>query len=76
LTQAGVFEDLLIFNRFSLIVERALWQGSFSFDTNAVLTEAEKMLTTLGVMPFNDNLPLKKSGLSQEYGWKEGGAYL
>jgi len=74
LTRAGVFEDLLIFNRFSLIVERALWQGSFSFDTNAVLTEVEKMLTTLGVMPFNENIPLKQSGIPQEYVWKEGDA--
>jgi hypothetical protein len=64
LTRLGVFEDPLIFNRFSLIVERALWQRSFLFDTNAVLTEVEKMLATLGVMPFNENNPLKKSGIS------------
>ena len=61
LTRAGVFEDPLTFNRFSLIVERALWQGSFSFDANAILTEVEKLLTALGVLPFNKNIPSKKS---------------
>ena len=61
LTRAGVFEDSLTFNRFSLIVERTLWQGSFSFDANAVVAEVEKMLATLGVLPFNKNIPSKES---------------
>jgi hypothetical protein len=59
LTRAGVFEDPLTFNRFSLIVERALWQGSFSSDANAILTEVEKLLTKLGVMP--ESAPQHKS---------------
>lgn len=54
LTRAGVFDDPLTFNRFSLIVERALWQESFSFDADATFSEVEKMLTKLGVMPFNE----------------------
>ena len=39
----------LRFNRFSLIVERVLWQGSAAFDDARVLEEAEKMLTKLGI---------------------------
>lgn len=61
LTSAGVFEDRLTFNRFSLTVERALWQGSFSSDANAILAEVEKLLTKLGVMPFNESAPLHES---------------
>jgi hypothetical protein len=55
LARAGVFNDPLTFNRFSLIVERALWQESFSFDPHATLAEVETMLTKLGVMPFNES---------------------
>ena len=55
LTRAGVFDDPLTFNRFNLIVERTLWQGSSSFDTNATLAEVERMLTRLGVMPFDES---------------------
>jgi hypothetical protein len=54
LRRAGVFDDPLSFNRFSLIVERALWQESFSFDADSTLAEVEMILTKLGVMPFND----------------------
>ena len=57
LTRAGVFEDPLSFNRLSLIVERTLWQGSLSLDTYTVLTDVEKMLVTLGVLPFPENIP-------------------
>ena len=53
LTRAGVFDDPLIFNRFSLLVERALWRPSASFDAELVLAEAEKMLMRLGVTPFH-----------------------
>jgi hypothetical protein len=53
LARAGVFDDPLKFNRFSLIVERALWQESFSPDGDAVLAEVEVMLTKLGVIPFD-----------------------
>ena len=60
LTRAGVFDDSLTFNRFSLLVERALWQGSFSFDADATLAEVETMLTKLGVVPFDESaLPRK-----------------
>jgi hypothetical protein len=61
LTRTRVFEDPLSFNRFSLLVERALWQGSFSLDPDAILAEVEKMLTILGVMPFNPHGSLKES---------------
>lgn len=51
LAKAGVFDDPYAFNRLSLIVERALWQESFSFDVDSTLIEVEKMLTKLGVIP-------------------------
>jgi 2-hydroxychromene-2-carboxylate isomerase len=54
LSRAGVFDDPQAFNRFSRMVERALWQESFSFDEDKVLVEVEKMLSKLGVMPFNE----------------------
>jgi hypothetical protein len=52
LARVGVFEDQHAFNRLSLTVERALWQGSDSFDVNALLLEAEEMLAKLGVTAF------------------------
>lgn len=52
LARAGVFDDPLTFNRFSLIVERSLWHGSFSFDADSTLAEVETMLAKLGVLPF------------------------
>jgi hypothetical protein len=61
LTRAGIFDDPLSFNRFSLNVERALWQESFSGDTNATLAEVEAMLEKLGVMPFNEDTLLRES---------------
>ena len=51
LVRAGVFENPLTFNRFSLIVERALWQDTFPFDADSIVAEVETMLTRLGVMP-------------------------
>lgn len=56
LTRAGIFEDPLTFNRLSLIVERTLWQGSLSLEADAVLNDVEKMLATLGVLPFHKNI--------------------
>ena len=56
LAKAGIFDDQNAFNHLTLIVERALWQESFSFDVNSVLAEVEKMLTKLGVMPFNESI--------------------
>jgi|SRR4026208_202134 len=56
LVKAGIFDDPNAFNHLSLIVERALWLGSFSFDTDFVLAEVEKMLSKLGVMPFNESI--------------------
>jgi hypothetical protein len=55
LSRAGIFDDPHAFDRLSLIVERALWQESFSFDADAACSEVEKMLTKLGVMPFNES---------------------
>jgi hypothetical protein len=52
--RAGVFDDPLTFNRFSLMVERALWQESFSFDVDSALAEVEKMLMKLGVIPLGE----------------------
>lgn len=55
LARAGVFEDPLTFNHFNLTIERALWQESFSFDVDSVLTQVETMLKTLGVIPFHES---------------------
>ncbi len=55
LVRAGVFDDPLTLNRFSLIVERALWQGFFSFDVDSTLAEVEKMLMKLGAGPFRES---------------------
>ena len=52
LARAGVFEDPLTLNRFSLMVERALWQESFSIDVDSALAEVETMLRKLGILPF------------------------
>jgi hypothetical protein len=51
LARAGVFEDPLIFNRLSLLVERALWQRSLVSDADSILIEFEKLLSRLGIPP-------------------------
>ena len=56
LVKAGIFDDPNAFNHLSLIVERSLWQESYLFDTDYVLTEVEKILSKLGVMPFNESI--------------------
>jgi hypothetical protein len=53
LTRSGVFEDPLLFNRFTLTVERSLWQQSLVLDTHDIIAEAEKILIQLGVMPLD-----------------------
>jgi len=60
LTRVGVFEDQHAFNRLSLTIERALWQGVNSFDANAILVEVEEMLTKLGVMTLQKPTFVKK----------------
>ncbi len=50
LTRAGLFDDPLLFNRLSLIVERALWQKSYTSETDEILTAVETMLAKLGVI--------------------------
>ena len=55
LVRAGVFDDPLRFNRFSLIVERMLWQESFAFDIDSALAEGETMLLNLGVIPLHES---------------------
>ena len=52
LVRAGVFDDPLRFNRFSLIVERALWEGSLSSDAEPAFAEAESMLAKLSILPL------------------------
>jgi hypothetical protein len=51
LARAGIFDDPLAFNRFSLQVERALWQKSNALDASAILREVETILIRLGVTP-------------------------
>lgn len=53
LARTGVFEDPLKFNRFSLSVERALWQPPILSDTDEILAEVETMLAKLGVIPIH-----------------------
>jgi hypothetical protein len=50
LVRAGVFDDPLRFNRISLMVERAVWQGTLVSEDDSVLREAESMLTRLEVI--------------------------
>lgn len=64
LTRAGVFEDPLVLNHFSWLVERVCWQESFSFDTDVILVEVQEILTRLQVIPFNENIVQKKSRIS------------
>ena len=56
LVKAGIFDDPNAFNHLSLIVERALWQESYSFESKSILAEVEKMLSKLGVTPFNESI--------------------
>ena len=53
LVRAGVFDDPLRFNRFSLIVERALWEGSLSSDAEPAFAEAESILAKLSILPLD-----------------------
>ena len=53
LVRAGVFDDPLRFNRFSLIVERALWEGSLSSDAEPAFAEAESILAKLSILPID-----------------------
>lgn len=55
LTRAGVFEDQHAFHRLSLTVERVLWQGSDTFDADAILVEVEDLLKRLGVMKIQES---------------------
>ena len=55
LSRAGLFEDPLTLNRFSLMVERALWQEAYSLDVDSTLAEVETMLLKLGVMPLGES---------------------
>jgi hypothetical protein len=55
LSRAGVFDDPHAFNRFSLMVERALWQGSSAFDADSTLADVETILKKLGIVPFNES---------------------
>jgi hypothetical protein len=64
LAQAGVFDDPLVFNRLSLMVERALWQESISMDVNAALAEVEEMLMKLGVISFKKHALPGKSRIT------------
>ena len=52
LVRAGVFDDPLVFNRLSLMVERALWQKGDAIDVEALLAQVEILLTKLDVVPF------------------------
>ena len=62
LRHAGVFDDPLLFNHFSWLVERICWQESFSFGIDDTLTKVETMLMKLGVMqPDKLRLPNETS---------------
>ena len=55
LTRAGIFDDPRALDRFSLMVERALWQEAFSLDVDFTMAEVEKMLSKLGVVPLGES---------------------
>ena len=55
LARAGLFDDPLTLNRFSLMVERTLWQESYSIDLHSTLEEVEKILLKLGVIPDRES---------------------
>lgn len=55
LARAGLFDDPLTLNRFSLMVERTLWQESYSIDLHSTLEEVEKILLKLGVIPYRES---------------------
>jgi len=56
LAHAGVFDDPLTFNRLSFIVERTLWQPTFSLNTDATLAEVENILAKLGVLRYSKSI--------------------
>jgi|RhiMetdeSRZDD1v2_1073273.scaffolds.fasta_scaffold736246_2 hypothetical protein len=55
LARAGVFEDPLTLHRFSLLVERALWQEALALDVDSTLADVEKMLSKLGVVASGES---------------------
>ena len=65
LARIGLFEDSRTFNRFTLVVERALWQGLFSSDADVILAQVEELLTKLGVISFDNKVLLKNSATSK-----------
>jgi hypothetical protein len=66
LTRIGLFVDSLTFNRFNLIVERALWHGFISPDSEPVLTEVEGLLMTLGVIPLKKKPDEEKRNIKND----------
>ena len=64
LARSGVFDDPLTLNRFSLMVERALWQESYSIDADSMLAEVETILMKLGVMPFRGSALTSESRIT------------
>jgi hypothetical protein len=74
LAHAGVFEDQHAFNRLSLMVERALWQGAASFDGNAIVIEVEEMLVKLEILSGKNPDGSENQKITPT--WKEGDAYL
>jgi hypothetical protein len=61
----GLFEDSLTFNHFTLVVERALWQGLFSSDAEVILAQAEELLTKLDVIPVHKKAVLNNAAMSK-----------
>lgn len=74
LTCGGVFQDPQTFNRLSLMVERALWQGPASSDVHFILVIVEDILATLGVMPLQNSTSVEASKIIRT--GKEGDAQL
>jgi hypothetical protein len=54
LARGGVLDTSFDFDAFESLVERALQDESFQFDAPRVLAQIERVMTALGVMPFDE----------------------
>lgn len=55
LESAGVLDGAFAFDEFNILVERALNEEITEFSTENLMADIEKIMTSLGVMPFDEN---------------------
>ncbi len=56
LEKAGVLDGTFPFNEFNALVERALHEEIQEYDSKSIMNDIEKIMTSLGVMPFDESL--------------------